>query len=66
MLQGLRWIGGGDGGIEMDTRWEEGMGRNAHALELQELGELLRQTLLGTYTEIIYRIFMDYTYSSAC
>ena len=41
MLEGLEWIGGGDGGdggIGMDARWEEGIGRNSHMLELQELG----------------------------
>ena len=30
MLEGLEWIGGGDGGdggIGMDARWEEGIGR---------------------------------------
>ena len=42
MLEGLEWIGGGDGGaggIGMDAGWEEGIGRNSHMLELQELGE---------------------------
>ena len=41
MLAGLEWIGGGDGGdggIGMDARWEEGIGRTSHTLELQELG----------------------------
>ena len=41
MLEGLEWIGGGargDGGIGMDARWEEGIGRTSHTLELQELG----------------------------
>ena len=43
MLEGLEWIGGGDGGdggIGMDARWEEVIGRNSHTLELQELGGL--------------------------
>ena len=25
MLEGLEWIGGGDGGIGMDARWERGL-----------------------------------------
>ena len=29
---------GGDGGIGMDARWEEGIGRTSHTLELEELG----------------------------
>ena len=48
MLEGLEWIGGGDGGdggIGMDARWEEGIGRNSHTVELHELGGLsVRQT----------------------
>jgi hypothetical protein len=35
MLEGLEWIGGGDGG---DGILEEGFARNSHMLELQELG----------------------------
>ena len=38
MLEGLEWIGGGDGGIGMDARWEKGIGRTSHKIELQELG----------------------------
>ena len=48
MLEGLEQIGGGDGGdggIGMDARWEEGIGRTSHTLELQELGGLLVPTV---------------------
>ena len=41
MLAGLERIGRGDGGIGMDARWEEGIGRTSHTLELQELGGLI-------------------------
>ena len=40
ILAGLEWIGGGDGGdrgIGVDARTEEGIGINSHTLELQEL-----------------------------
>ena len=38
MLAGLEWIGGGDGAIGLDARWEDGIGRTSHTLKLQELG----------------------------
>ena len=49
MLKGLEGSGGGDGGIGMDARWEEGIGRTSHTLELQELGRFSSK-----YTDAMY------------
>ena len=61
MLGGLEWIGGGDGGdggIGMDARWEEGIGRNSHTLELQELGGFIYICIYDLYMYIHTHLYV--------